>query len=266
MGLPEADHTRPTGAGIYSYMLGSPDGWTEADRVAADRVLAASPEAVNVARRNRTFLMDAVQYCTSRGIDQFLDIGSGMPDATNVHQVAQADIPTARTVYVDNDPYVQQQAAALIVGDPHTAYVQGDLRAPQHIIKHPDTARLIDWSRPVAVLLVTVLHYIGDGDDPYGIVEDLVEVMAPGSVLVISHTSIDLDGLDPAVRQRIETSQAEMATPIILRNHAQIERFFTCTDLIPPGLVYVEQWKPDGTTGPRDPIVFDLVAGVAVKK
>ncbi|GAA0386398.1 SAM-dependent methyltransferase [Microbispora corallina] len=255
--------TRATAAGIYNYLLGG-DAWSAADRAAADRVLAVSAESRVVARRNRDFLVNAVRYVAGQGVRQFLDLGSGLPDGTNVHQIAQAVQPGARTVYVDNDAQVLPHARRLIEGDPDTAYVHADLREPAAVLGHPDTRRLLDLSRPVALLIVSVLHHVPDEDDPYGAVAALVGALALGSHLVVSHSSLDLDALDPEVRERVVASNATMRVPVTFRGADEVGRFFSGTRLVEPGLVYVEQWAP-GRALPREPIPLDMLAGVGVK-
>ncbi|GAA0402518.1 SAM-dependent methyltransferase [Microbispora corallina] len=255
-------NNRATAAGIYNYLLGG-KAWSEADRSAAEQVLAVSEESRVVAQRNRTFLVNAVRYLARHGITQFLDIGSGLPDETNVHQIAQAIHPETRTVYVDSDPAVLPLAQEMIGADPNTAYVQGDLTVPREILRTREVQGLIDFTRPLGLLIVSVLHHVPDQDDPYGVVADLVDELPDSSYLVISHSSLDLDTLDPKVRDSIIASNATMRVPVTFRNRKQVARFFEGTELIDPGLVYIEQWEP-GQAGSREPIPLDMLAGVAL--
>jgi hypothetical protein len=189
---PDGIDTRaPNPARIYDYLLGGKDHYP-ADRQAAEAVLAVAPQAREGARENRAFLQRAVRYLAEAGVRQFLDIGTGLPTQGNVHQVAQAVMPEARVVYVDHDPVVHTHANALLTNNsPTTVAVIGDLREPEAILDHPEVRRLLDFTRPIAVLLVAVLHFIRDAEDPAGIVTRLRDAMAPGSYLVVSHATGD---------------------------------------------------------------------------
>ncbi|HUR01634.1 MAG TPA: SAM-dependent methyltransferase [Nonomuraea sp.] len=258
---PAIDTTRPSPARMYDYMLGGKENF-EVDREAAQVVLEVAPEAKDIAVVNRGFLVEATRYATRRGITQCLDIGSGLPTQQNVHQVAQAEVPDARTVYVDNDPSVFLHAQALIADDPRTGYIEADVVTPAEIITNPVTQELIDFSKPVAVFLVAVLHFVPDGNDPYGIVHDLMEQMAPGSMLILSH--VTTDRISPVVLERIQRQR--LAVPLNLRPGEEIERFFDGLDLVDPGCVFLEQWAPDEVL-PIDPSQpLKLRCGVAVKR
>jgi hypothetical protein len=232
---------RPNGARIYDYMLGGKDNF-HADRVAAQAMLEASPAAWRTARANRGFLGRAVRLVAGEGgIRQFLDIGTGLPTQQNVHQVAQEAAPGSRVVYVDNDPMVVAHANALLAIAEGVAAIEGDLRRPADILAHP-AAQLIDFSRPVGVLLVAVMHFIADEDDPGAIMATLRAAMAPGSYLILSHT-IDEDAggaLDTA-----KSGFQRAGTPLFPRSRARVERFFDGFDLLEPGLVEVHTWRRD---------------------
>jgi S-adenosyl methyltransferase len=237
------DTSVPNPARMYDYFLGGKDHFP-ADKAAAEQLLATVPLTRVGARENRAFLQRAVGFLAGEaGIRQFLDIGTGLPTQGNVHEVAQAVAPDARVVYVDNDPIVHAHANALLSGD-NTASILGDLRDPDGILADPETNRLIDFRQPVAILLVAVLHFIRDREDPAGIVARLKAAMAPGSYLVISHATGDLYPREIGAEA---TKAYDRATaPLVLRTRAEIERFFDGLELVPPGLVQLSRWRPDG--------------------
>ncbi len=228
-------------ARMYDYYLGGKDNYP-ADRRAAEQVLAAVPSAPAMARANRAFLRRAVRFLAAEaGMRQFVDIGTGLPTSPNVHQIAQAITPDAQVVYIDNDPIVHVHANALLAGEA-TSSVLADLRQPDAILDHPTLRRRIDLNQPVALLLVAILHFLRDDEDPAGIVARLREGLADGSYLVISHATADFD-------QQAATAAAraydQAAAPMVLRSHAEIERLFDGFELIEPGLVQVSRWRPD---------------------
>lgn len=235
------DTTVPTKARMYDYWLGGRDNFTT-DRVAALAVSEVAPEARLMAVENRKFLRRVVRYLAAEaGITQFLDIGTGLPTQGNVHQVAQAVSPGARVVYVDNDPMVLAHSRALKTGG-NTVVIKADLREPRTILEHADTRRLIDFSRPLGLLLVAVLHFISDDDDPATIISTLAEAIPPGSYLAISHVSGDIR---PATAAQAAAHYRKVTSGATLRNRREIIRFFTGLDLIDPGLVQVPYWRPD---------------------
>src|SRR6266498_5592834 len=239
------DTSVPNGARIYDYMLGGKDHF-QADEAAAEQMIAANPAAPRTARANRAFLGRAVRFLAEdAGIRQFLDLGTGLPTQQNVHEVAQAAAPDARVVYVDYDPVVVMHARALLATTDKVTVVQGDLRRPDEILAHPATRKLIDFEQPMAVLLVAILHFIADEEDPAGIVARLRDAMAPGSYLAISHATADFDP-DRAV-EAIKIYKGATA-PLVPRSRAQIERFFEGFELLDPGLVQLPQWRPDAET------------------
>ncbi|GAB3890682.1 MULTISPECIES: SAM-dependent methyltransferase [Microbispora] len=229
----------PNVARMYDYYLGGKDNFA-ADRQAAERVMAAAPITREIARANRAFLGRSVRYLAGEaGIGQFLDIGAGLPTRENVHQVAQDANAAARVVYVDNDTVVLSHARALLATDTQTRVILGDVRKPGDILTHPDVRDLLDLSRPVAVLLVAVLHFVPDHEDPYGAVRTLADAMAPGSFLVISHVEHR-----PELAGAVKPYERANA-PAVGRTFDDIGRFFDGLELVPPGLVNVRQWRPD---------------------
>jgi hypothetical protein len=238
-------------ARVYDYWLGGTNNFP-ADREAAERVLAATPGLRARVQANRAFLARVVRYLTAEaGIRQFLDVGTGIPAANNTHEVAQAAAPDSRVVYVDNDPIVLFHAQELLASAPEgaTQYIEGDLRDPGAILEA--AAGTLDLTRPAALMLLGVLHLIGDSEEPYRIVAGLVDALAPGSYLAISHPASDIHAAAQAEAQKRYNER--VATPQTLRNRAEVTRFFDGLDLVPPGVVYVHAWRPDpGDVAPAD--------------
>ncbi|MCP2340757.1 SAM-dependent methyltransferase [Actinomadura rupiterrae] len=257
------DTSVPSPARIYDYFLGGKDNYA-VDRAAGDAFLATAPETLHACRHNRAFLSRAVTHLVrDAGIDQFIDIGTGLPTQQNVHEVAQQHNPDARVVYVDNDPIVAAHARALLANTSGVALVQADLHDPEAILAHPDVTRLIDFDRPVAVLLLAVLHFFPDADDPHGIVARLMAPTAPGSHLVISHGTSDPD---PAIAQEAEqVYDSHSSASLHTRTAADIARFFTGTDLLDPGLVYTAAWRPTPETLPATPAEAGMYAAISRK-
>jgi hypothetical protein len=229
-------------ARIYDYWLGGKDNYA-ADRKAAEAAIAAYPGVASGARANRQFLARVVRHLAGEaGIRQFLDIGTGIPTANNTHEVAQSVAPDSRVVYVDYDPIVLIHARALLAShdDGLIDYLHADLRDPAAILDQ--AAQTLDFSRPVAVMLIAILHAIGDQDDPYQIVTRLVDAVPPGSYLAISHVASDIDAEKIAeATSRLNQLSHQRFT---LRDHAGVARFFDGLELLEPGLVRVEDWRP----------------------
>jgi hypothetical protein len=231
-------------ARVYNAWLGGKDNYA-ADRDAAEQAVAANPDIRPAVHANRAFLGRAVRHlATQAGIRQFLDIGTGIPTANNTHEVAQGAVPECRIVYVDNDPVVLAHARALLTSRPEgaTAYIDADLRDTGTILRQ--AAATLDFSRPIGLVLVAILQYISDADDPYGIVARLLGSLPPGSHLVISHPASDIGAAKVAESMRRYNERAgrrEQATP---RNHAEVTRFFDGLDLLEPGIVRLPRWRP----------------------
>jgi S-adenosyl methyltransferase len=247
-GRPPFDTSVANQARIYDYLLGGKDNYA-ADRAAVDAVLKVAPELGFTARANRAFLGRVVRYLTAQaGIRQFLDIGTGIPTAGNTHQVAQAVAPESRVVYVDYDPVVLAHARALLTSHKAgaTEYVDADLRDTDAILGH--AARLLDFTKPVAVTLLMVLHVIPDSDDPHALVAKVMDALPSGSYLAVSHLGSDL--LDEEAKQGFENIVSRSAQQqYIGRSRDEMLRFFEGTDLVEPGLVRVEEWHPDPVAG-----------------
>jgi hypothetical protein len=240
------DTAVPNVARMYDYMLGGKDNYAS-DRDAVSALLEMAPEAPLRARLNRAFLGRAVRYVAGQGVRQFLDVGAGLPTQENVHQVARAVVPDARAVYVDNDPVVLAHARALLAGDPLTTVVAGDVREPARVLGDPRTTELLDFTRPVCILLVAILHFVPDSAGPARIVGAFRDAVAPGSYLILSHAT--MDGAPPQEAARTTDAEAvyERATaPLIMRDTGQVSRLLEGFSLVEPGLVHVTAWRPDG--------------------
>ncbi len=229
-------------ARVYDYWLGGKDNFA-ADREAAERVLAATPGLRFRVQANRAFLVRAVRFLAGEaGIRQFLDIGTGIPAANNTHEVAQAVAPDARVVYVDNDPIVLVHARALLASSPQgtTQYVDGDVRNARPILKA--AASTLDFGKPVALMLLGIMHLVQDSEDPYGIVAGLMAALPSGSYLALSHPAIDINVAQAEAQRRYNE---RVSTPQTLRTREQVATFFDGLELVPPGLTYVHAWRPD---------------------
>jgi hypothetical protein len=229
-------------ARVYDYLLGGKDNFA-ADREAAEQAMRINPDIVSTARANRAFLVRTTSYLARQaGLRQFLDIGTGMPTNRNIHEVAQSIAPRSRVVYVDHDPIVLTHARALLTSAPEgvTDYLEADLREPGKILA--EAAQTLDFSRPVAIMLIAVLHLILDRDDPYDLVGQLVDAAVPGSYVVISHAASDLDtGAMISMTNRLNELMAQQAVP---RTHREVAAFFAGLDLVEPGLVRIPEWRP----------------------
>ena len=245
---PVFDTSAANPARIWNYWLGGKDHF-EADREAAEKVIEVMPSMPLLARLARRQLIDTVRLLVATfGIRQFLDIGSGLPTADNTHEVAQRAAPQARIVYVDNDPVVICHARALLISGPQgaTDYIQADLRDTATILT--GAARTLDFRQPVAVLLMGVLHFIPDDEDPYRIVATLMEATAPGSFLVIGHGASDIQAAAaPEVTRRYNERSSARLT---LRTREQVARFFDGLELVGLGLVPLSQWWPADEVDP----------------
>jgi SAM-dependent methyltransferase len=235
---------RPTPARMYDYFLGGKDNYA-VDREAAERVKEAIPNTREIVWENRFFLQRAVRYLAAAGIDQFIDLGTGLPTQGNVHEIAREITPSARVVYVDNDPIVLAYGRSLLVDSPGTTVIAADMREPHAVLANPELRALIDLSRPTAVLLVAVLHFITDSENPAGILKAFRDVLAPGSCLVLSH--LTTDGPPPAAVAHTAEVYADATSPMVFRARDQIAEFFDGFTLVRPGLVRPWQWLPEPT-------------------
>jgi len=250
LSLPEVDPDRPSPARIYDFWLGGSQNF-EADREAGQRAAATIPGLPAAARANRAFLRDIVEHlATERGITQFLDLGSGVPTVGNVHEIAQAANPETTVVYIDIDPIAVAHARALLADNPAAHAALADLREPEAVLTHPLVRDNIDWSKPVAVLMFAVLHFIPDGDQAADIVRAFTTPCAPGSFLAISHGAPDPEALQ-AQQVVARDYAARTGVPFTARGADQIEPWLTGLEIQPPGLVDIREWLPavaDGGT------------------
>jgi hypothetical protein len=246
------DTGRPHPARVYDYLLGGKDNFA-ADRAAAEQGMRVNPNSRIPPRENRAFMRRAVRYLAGDvGIRQFLDIGTGIPTAPNVHQVAQGVAPAARVVYVDNDPMVLAHARALLTSTPQgrTEYIDADVRKVESILRSPTLLETIDLGKPVGLLLIAVMHFVADDEDPYGIVERLLDPLPAGSYLALTHLTGDFD---PAAWEGVAAVFRRSGVTMRVRSRAEIERFFTGLVLIEPGLQVLPRWRPDTDTGTDPP-------------
>ena len=248
-------------ARVYNYWLGGKD-YFAADRAAGEQAIKAFPDIVLSARANRAFLARAVRFLAGEaGIRQFLDIGTGIPSANNTHEVAQSVAPDARIVYVDNDPIVLTHARALLTSDPvgATDYIDADLREPEQILA--GAAQVLDYGRPVAVMLMAILQHLHTEDDPYKVVAALMAAMPPGSYLALSHPAKDINA--EAMAKMAETLNKMMAEKVTFRDRPEVARFFEGLELVEPGMVQASKWRPATDAEAASPAA--LWAGVARK-
>jgi SAM-dependent methyltransferase len=252
------DMERSNAARAYDYLLGGSHNFA-ADREAARRAMEIMPDVVMQAKANRSFLHRSVRFLIDAGIDQFLDLGSGIPTVGNVHEIAQRIAPEARVVYVDIDPVAVAHSQQLLLGNPRAAAIRADLRDTRSVLTNPELTDVLDLGRPLGLLLVGVLHYVPDADDPYGVVSRLRWALARGSHLVVSHPTHENR---PEWVKLAEVSR-DSPSPVVPRTRVDIARFFNGFDLTDPGLVWAPAWHP---TSPAEvgehPELSSLLAGV----
>lgn len=252
----EVDLTRPSVARVYDYYLGGSHNF-EVDRQFAERVLDVLPEMAAVARQNRAFLRRAVGHLRSQGVRQFLDLGSGIPTAGNVHEIAG---PQARVLYVDSDPIAVSHSRALLDGDENTAVLAADLVDPGSVLEDPITRRHLDLDQPVGVLLVSVLHFVSDEQRPAEVIRSYMDAVPRGSHLVLSHAS-DVGHSGASDAQSVYNNDRS-PNPMRMRTVAEVEALFGDLELLEPGVVRIPQWRPepDTRTGMEN---YPGLAGVA---
>lgn len=237
----EFDPDRPNAARVYDYYLGGASN-LKVDRDFGKKVLEVLPEARDYALFNRAFLRRAVRFCASNGIRQFLDIGAGIPTVGHTHEIAQQIDPQCRVVYVDNEALAVAHSELLLTDNPNACAVHADLRQPNAILEARQTRRLLDFDEPVAVLMVALLHFVSDADDPKSLLKRYQQALMPGSYLVMSHATEE--GLNARVGTAAEMYQVTNK-PAYTRDRAQITELFDGFELVDPGVVYTPQWRPD---------------------
>jgi hypothetical protein len=259
--LDEVNIEVPSSARIYDYVLGGAHNF-KVDRDAAKRLLAVVP-AREMARMNRDFLRRAVLFLIDAGIRQFLDLGSGIPTVGNVHEVAQEADPSCRVLYVDIEPIAVAHSKSLLEGNDNACVIRADLRKPEAILNTPETHRLLDLTQPLGLLMVGVMQFVPDSDDPWGIIAGYREKLAPGSYLAMSHFTPD--GMPEQMAKAVEVFKTTQE-PAHPRTHAQIMQLFDGFELVEPGLVYTSQWRPESPEDAGDhPHHSNLYAAVGRK-
>ncbi|MEU9185595.1 SAM-dependent methyltransferase [Streptomyces sp. NPDC048484] len=232
-------------ARVYDWLLGGKDNYP-VDEAVGEQL---PPEARDAARQNRQFMHRAAAWLATRGIDQFLDIGTGIPTEPNLHQIVQNIVPTAKVVYTDNDPIVLRHAEALLISHAEgvTDYIEADVRQPAGIVEH--ARRVLDFDRPIALSLIALMHFIPDEQDAHAVVRDLVATLPPGSYLVLSHAASDVY---PELAEQVTAEYAKGGIQLGFRTRAEVERFFDGLDLVPPGLVTATEWDTSDETQPAE--------------
>jgi SAM-dependent methyltransferase len=235
------DMERPSVARMYDYFLGGSHNFA-VDREAARQIIAVAPDAPLVAQANRAFLRRAVRFLVESGIRQFLDIGSGIPTVGNVHEIAQRLAPESRVMYVDVDPVAVAHSREILAGNDRTAIIQEDLRHPRQILDHPEVRGLLDFTQPIAVMIVAVLHFIPDSDDPAGLLATLREALVPGSYLALSQVSEE--GRED-IADHVKSVYRNADNSLHPRTRTELARLFAGFELVDPGVVWAPEWRPE---------------------
>jgi hypothetical protein len=256
---PEIDTTQPSVARVYDAILGGKDNFA-VDRAVAAAAVKTMGDDGNGARLNRAALGRAVRYMVGQGVTQFLDLGSGLPTVQNTHQIAQTINPAARVVYVDNDPSVSLHGKALLADDASTIVVLADIRTPDALLAAREVRALLDFGKPVGLILNAVIHHVLDSEDPDGIVNRYKEELAPGSYMQMTHFCDE----SPEVRASMDVLRRSLGRGQV-RSRAEITRFFDGLELVPPGLVYLADWQPDTLPNESEPGSALMLCGVGRK-
>ncbi|MET8122609.1 SAM-dependent methyltransferase [Micromonospora sp. NPDC005189] len=259
----------PSVARVYDFFLGGKDNF-EVDRKVAEQALRITPDGPEAGQANRAFLRRVIRFLvTEAGIDQFLDIGSGLPTQGNVHEVATEQNPKAQVVYVDNDPIVLAHGRALLAAEGTATVIQADVRAPQEILNHPEVRRFLDSGRPIGLLLFAILHHLGDDDDPRAVAAALIDALPSGSYVAISHFR------DPAERDPEGSRKAREVERVFneslgtgrWRTDEEILSFADGLTLLEPGLVPLAEWRPEpGTPAAKQTDTYHTFVGLLARK
>lgn len=253
----------PSVSRMYDYYLGGSHNF-EVDREAARQAIQAWPGLPKIMQSNRAFLRRAIRFAADQGVTQFLDIGSGIPTFGNVHEVAHALDREARVVYVDNDPVAVAHSRAVLKDEDRVGIVSADFRSPQDILEAPEVEELLDLERPVALMLVALLHFVEDRDEPHKCLAELSRHLAPGSLLVLSHGSPE-GGPRRDGGAGLQEVYSSADAPLVFRPKEDVQRFFEGFEMVDPGLVSAPLWRPDGPPEHEDAAVFGGFAGVGRK-
>lgn len=249
---PSVDRDQPSIARIWDWFLGGAHNFA-IDRDVAAKTLELMPEGPDMARLNRMFLRRTVRFCVEAGVTQFLDLGSGIPTAGNTHQVAQMADPRCRVVYVDVDPVAVAHTQLILTDDHHAAVVHADLRDPDTILRAPELLNTLDLTKPVAVLMIAVLHFIHDSDDPARLIGRYRDALTEGSYLIIAHGSTDTERMPPEHLHAARRMYQREVAAVSLRSRPEVEALFAGFDLVDPGVVWLPDWRPDTHDDPSAP-------------
>jgi S-adenosyl methyltransferase len=255
----EIDLSMPAAARVYDYYLGGLHNF-EADRALAQQAIADWPDLPLIMKANRAFLRRTVTHLVESGVRQFLDLGSGIPTVGNVHEVAQSLEPQARVVYVDLDPVAVAHSRAILADNPFATAMRGDLRRPDELLAAPILTGLLDLSQPVAVLMVAVLHFVGDQDAPGDVIQTFRRRLPAGSFLAVSHATHELHPPELTAAHRALYQQT--ATPMTMRSRAEVQSLFDGFELVPPGVVLIEQWHPGPDADTQEPERYPVWGGL----
>ncbi|KIR64205.1 SAM-dependent methyltransferase [Micromonospora haikouensis] len=265
---PGVDTTRPSIARVYDYYLGGKDNFA-VDRQAAQMAMQVTPDGPEAGLACRAFLRRSVRFLAAEaGIRQFLDIGSGLPTQGNVHEIAHEVDPNARVVYVDNDPMALAHGRALLADARTTTVLGGDARRPEELLAQLTERKLIDFDQPVGLLLLAILHHLNDEDDPAGVARRLVAALPSGSYLAISHFH-DPGDAQPEVSERARAVEKVFNATLGTgrwRTREEIMGFFGDLELLPPGLVPLAEWHPDGEEDPKQTATYHTIVGGVARK
>jgi hypothetical protein len=256
---PDVDVSKPNPARVYDYLLGGANNF-DVDRVLARKLIEIVPDSAFIVIENRAFLRRAVQVLAKAGIDQFLDLGSGIPTVGNTHQVAQAVNPDCRVVYVDHEAVAVAHSEMILADNPNADIVRADVRQPAQVLNDPKTRALIDFSRPVAVLMFAVIHFMPKDNNPAEMVKAYRDATVPGSYLALSHGTSDGR---PDMDELAEEYSSRATADAVMRTRAEVQEFFDGYDLVEPGLVFTAEWR--GELDVCDPWRAAVYAGVGKK-
>jgi SAM-dependent methyltransferase len=261
---PQIDTTKAHSARVYDYLLGGKDNYRP-DREAAEHLIKVVPSVPESVRHNRWFMRRATRYLAEEGISQFLDIGTGIPTSPNLHEIAQQVNPAARVLYVDNDPIVLAHAYARLKSSPQgqVAYIHGDMRRAEAILTAPELTATLDLSQPVALLILSTLHLITDPGEARELLRQYVAALAPGSFLALSLATND--GYSRADGEEKQAALSAHGIPVLQRTRDEAAALFAGLELIEPGVVLVNEWRPDADTPQAGPLAIGLYCGVARK-
>lgn len=261
----DVDVNQPSISRIWDWFLDGSHNFA-VDREVAAQMLKAMPEGPRMAQASRAFLRRAVRACVASGITQFLDIGSGIPTVGNVHEIAQSLNPACRVVYVDIDTVAVSHTRQILAGNERATVIRADLRDPDQILAAPEVRRMLDFTQPIALMLISILHFISDADDPQRVIGRFAEALAPGSHLVIAHGSRKTEGMPSENLHTAREVYERTVAQVSLRSRPEVIALFEGWDLLHPGVVWIPEWRPENPASEADAILPNAgYAGVALK-